>query len=162
MGKFNKYINKNVLFNVANLNSFTVGLRITAGVFISKFIAIFVGVEGLALIGNVSNFLKAAQSFSAFGLYKGLVKLIGEFKNQEKRFSNVLSTSFYIGFLCTIITSIGCHYYASEINTFLFKSYDYTYVIETLALVLPLYSLNAFCFAIIIGNPTRRVGIKNP
>ena len=140
-----------MLFNVANLNSFTVGLRITAGLVISKFIAFFIGVEGLALIGNISNFLKAVQSFSALGLYNGLVKLIAEFKDQENRLSNVLSTGFYIGFLSTMVTAIGCYYYAEEINTFLFGINNYTYAIELLAIVIPLYSLNAFCFAIMNG-----------
>lgn len=140
-----------MLFNVANLNSFTVGLRITEGLVISKFIAFFIGVEGLALIGNISNFLKAAQSFSALGLYNGLVKLIAEFKDQESRLSNVLSTGFYIGFLNTMLTTIGCYYYAEEINTFLFGLNNYTYAIELLAIVIPMYSLNAFCFAIMNG-----------
>jgi PST family polysaccharide transporter len=66
--KFNNYINSNVLFNVANLNSFILGVRIIAGILTSKFIAIFIGAEGLALVGNLSSFLKAIQSFSALGL----------------------------------------------------------------------------------------------
>ena len=140
-----------MLFNVANLNSFVVGLRITAGLAISKFVAIFIGVEGLALVGNVSNFLKASQSFSSLGFYKGLVKLIAEFKSEENKLSKVLSTSFYIGFISTMLTALGCYYYAPEINSFLFGINDYVYVIEILALIIPLYSLNAFCFAIMNG-----------
>lgn len=140
-----------MLFNVANLNSFTIGIKIIAGLFTSKFIAIFIGAEGLALIGNLSNFLKAIQSFSSLGFYKGLVKLIAEFKDQKKKFSKVLSTSFYIGFLSTIIAALLCYYFAEPINAFLFGRADYVYVIEILAFVLPLYSLNAFCFSIMNG-----------
>jgi len=140
-----------VLFNVANLNSFTIGIKIIAGLFTSKFIAIFIGAEGLALIGNLSNFLKAIQSFSSLGFYKGLVKLIAEFKEKKNKFSQVLSTSFYVGFLSTILAALSCYYFAEPINSFLFGSNDYVYVIEILAFVLPLYSLNAFCFAIMNG-----------
>ncbi|SHG49557.1 O-antigen translocase [Winogradskyella jejuensis] len=151
MKKFNRYINTNVLFNVASLNSFTVGLRIIAGLFTSKFIAIFIGAEGLALIGNISSFLKAIQSFSALGFYNGLVKYIAEFKEKKEELSKVLSTAFYIGFLSTMVAALCCYYFASYINSFLFGGADYTYVIEILAFVLPLYSLNAFCFAIMNG-----------
>ena len=66
-----------MLFNVANLNSTSLGIKIIAGIFTSKAIAIFIGAEGLALIGNLSNFLKAVQSFSVLGFYKGIVKYIG-------------------------------------------------------------------------------------
>ena len=151
MKKFNKYINTNVLFNVANLNSFTLGIRIIAGLFTSKFIAIFIGAEGLALVGNISSFLKAIQSFSALGFYKGVVKYIADFKEKNEKLSEVLSTSFYIGFLSTMVSAFGCYYFAEHINAFLFGSSDYTYVIEILALVLPFYTLNAFCFAIMNG-----------
>jgi len=149
--KFNNYINSNVLFNVANLNSFTIGIKIIAGLFTSKFIAIFIGAEGLALIGNLSNFSKAIQSFSALGFYKGLVKLIAEFKEKKEKLSEVLSTVFYVGFLSTISAALLCYYFADAINTFLFGTSDYVYIIEILAFVLPFYALNAFCFAIMNG-----------
>ena len=140
-----------MLFKVANLNSITLGIKIVAGLFTSKFIAIFIGAEGLAQVGNLSSFLKAIQSFSALGFYKGLVKYIAEFKDKNERLSEVLSTSFYIGFISTMAAAFGCYYFAEHINTFLFGTVNYIYVIEALALVLPLYSLNAFCFAIMNG-----------
>ncbi|MBT8245466.1 MAG: O-antigen translocase [Winogradskyella sp.] len=152
MKKFNNYINSIVLFNVANLNSFTIGIKIIAGLLISKFIAIFIGAEGLALIGNLSNFLKAIQSFSALGFYKGMVKLISEFKEKKQKLSEVLSTAFYVGFLSTMLAAFLSYYFANSINTFLFGNIDYVYVIEILAFILPLYIINAFCFAIMNGH----------
>lgn len=141
-----------MLFNVANLNSFTIGIKIIAGLLISKFIAIFIGAEGLALIGNLSNFLKAIQSFSALGFYKGMVKLISEFKEKKQKLSEVLSTAFYVGFLSTMLAAFLSYYFANSINTFLFGNIDYVYVIEILAFILPLYIINAFCFAIMNGH----------
>lgn len=140
-----------MLFDVAKLNSFTLSIRIIAGVLTSKFIAVFIGAEGLGLIGNLSSFLKAIQSFSAVGFYKGVVKLTADFRDNNQRLSEVLSTTFYIGFLCTMLAALGCYYYAEHINYFLFGDYNYTYAIELLAFVLPLYSLNAYCFAIMNG-----------
>lgn len=140
-----------MLFDVANLNSFTLSIRIIAGVLTSKFIAVFIGAEGLGLIGNLSSFLKAIQSFSAVGFYKGVVKLTADFRDNNKRLSEVLSTTFYVGFLSTMLASFSCYYFAEHINFFLFGNYNYTYAIEILAFVLPLYSLNAYCFAIMNG-----------
>ena len=140
-----------MLFKVANLNSITLGIKIIAGLFTSKFIAIFIGAEGLALVGNLTSFSKAIQSFSALGFYKGLVKYIAEFKDKNDRLSEVLSTSFFVGFISTMVAALGCYYFANSINNFLFGDVNYVYVIQTLALVLPLYALNAFCFAIMNG-----------
>lgn len=151
MKKFNNYISSIALLKSTNLNSIWLGIKIVAGLFISKFIAVFIGPEGLAVIGNLSNFSKAIQSFSILGLYKGVVKYISRFKEHNDKLSEVLSTSFYIGFFSTMLAALGCYYFAESINTFLFGAINYTFVIKILAFVLPLYSLNAFCFAIMNG-----------
>ena len=141
-----------MLFKVAHLNSATIVTKIIAGILTSKAIAIFIGVEGMALIGNLRNFLSAVQSFAILGFYNGLVKYIAEFKNDVLQLSKTLSTAYYLGFFSTILMSFFCYYNADSINVFLFSSnYNYAYVIKVLALALPFYSLNLFCFSIMNG-----------
>ena len=147
-----KYINTNVLFKVAHLNTATIITKIIAGILTSKAIAIFIGVEGMALIGNLRNFLSAVQSFSILGFYNGLVKYIAEYKNDAIKLSKTLSTAYYLGFVSTILVSFLSYYNAEFINNFLFSNnYNYAYVIEILALALPFYSLNMFSFSIMNG-----------
>jgi len=150
--KLLNYINSQVLFKAANLNTATIITKIFAGVLTSKAIAVFIGVEGLALIGNIRNFLSAIQSFAILGLYKGLVKTIAEYKNDMVNLSKTLSTAYYVGFVSTILISFVCYYNAQMINDFLFSEhYNYAYVIKVMALALPFYSLNLFSFSIMNG-----------
>ncbi|MBT8324231.1 MAG: O-antigen translocase [Winogradskyella sp.] len=152
MKKLLEYINANVLFKVANLNSITIGIKILAGLLTSKAIAVFIGAEGMALIGNLRNFLSAVQSFSIAGFYNGLVKYIGQYKDDVNTLSKTLSTVFYLGFFTSILMSFVCYYNAHIINDFLFsESYNYAYVIEVLAIALPFYALNMFSFSIMNG-----------
>ncbi len=152
MGKFQKYINTNVLFKVAYLNTATVATRIIAGILTSKAIAVLIGVEGMALIGNMRNFLSAVQASGILGFYNGLVKYIAEFKENALELSKTISTAFYLGFVSTIIVSFVSYYNAEFINDFLFSdNYRYAYIIRIMALALPFYSLNMFCFAIMNG-----------
>ena len=141
-----------MLFKVAHLNTATIITKILAGIFTSKAIAIFIGVEGMALIGNLRNFISAIQSFAILGFYNGLVKYIAEFKNNAIKLSKTLSTAYYLGFVATILLSFLSYYNAQLINNFLFSSnYNYAYVIEIMALALPFYSLNMFSFSIMNG-----------
>jgi len=150
--KLLEYINNKVLIKVVWLNSATVITKITTGFLTTKFIAVFIGAEGLALIGNLRNFLTAIQSFATLGLYNGIVKYIGEFKNNASKLSEILSTSYYIGFLATIIASFFSYYNAKWINDLIFSTqYDFAYVIKIMALALPFYSLNMFSFSIMNG-----------
>ncbi|WP_179022471.1 O-antigen translocase [Winogradskyella forsetii] len=152
MKKFFTYINTEVLVKAASLNVANISLRIVAGILVSKFIAIYIGPQGMALIGNLRNFLSAVQSLAISGLYKGVVKVISQVKNDVAELTKTLSTVFYSGFFSSICLSFLCYYNAEWINNVLFSpNYDYIYIIETLAIVLPFYALNMFVFSILNG-----------
>ena len=146
------YINNKVLVKVARLNGATLVTKIVAGFLTTKFIAVFIGAEGLALIGNLKNFFTSIQSLATVGLYNGLVKYIGEFKNNALNLSKTLSTSYYIGFLATILVCILTYYNAQGINDIIFSAqYNFAYVIKIMAVALPFYALNMFSFSIMNG-----------
>ncbi len=151
MKKFIHYINTEVLVKAANLNTAHLSIKIISGIVVSKFIAVFIGPEGMALIGNLRNLLSAVQSFSIAGLYNGVVKAINRFKNDTLELSKTISTVYYSGFFTTILLSFLCYNYADEINALIFLNINYVYVIEIMAIVLPFYALNMFAFAIMNG-----------
>lgn len=152
MKKFLDYINTNVLFKVVNLHTASIITKIIAGILTSKAIAIFIGVEGMALIGNIRNFLSAIHTISILGIYNGLVKLISEVKDDALKLSKTISTAYYVGFVSTLLVAFICYYNAESINEFLFSAnYNYAYIIKILALALPFYALNMFSFSIMNG-----------
>ena len=147
MKKLIDYINSKVLIKVVWLHSATVVTKIVAGFLTTKFIAIFIGAEGLALIGNLRNFLTAVQSFAKVGLYNGVVKYIGEFKYDVNKLEKTLSTAYYFGFCAMFLISLLCYFNAETINNLLFSErYHYAYVIKVLAIALPFYTLNILVF----------------
>lgn len=158
MKRLIKYINTNVLFKAAGLNLASIITKILAGVLTSKAIALYIGVEGMALIGNFRNFFNAIQSLSVLGFYNGLVKYISEFKNDAIKLSKTLSTAYFLGFISTILLSFICYYNAQSINDLLFSSiYNYVYVIKITAFALPFYALNVFSFSIMNGFKKYRI-----
>lgn len=158
MDKLTNYINNKVLNKAASLNTASVATRVLAGILTSKAIAVFIGAEGLALIGNLRNFLSSVQSVAILGLYNGVVKFISEFKRQTLELSKTISTVFYLGFITTMIVSFGCYFNAEYINDLIFPRYsDYSYVIKILAIALPFYSLNMFVFSIMNGFSKYRI-----
>lgn len=157
MKKFFHYINDEVLIKSANLNTANISIKIIAGIIISKFIAVFIGPEGMALIGNLRNFLSAIHSISIVGLYNGLVKLISKCKNDVKALTSTLSTVFYVGFFSSICLAFLCYYNAEYINNLIFLKNNYSYIIEILAIVMPFYALNMFAFSIMNGFSKYRI-----
>ena len=137
---------------MASLQTVSLLTKIIAGILTSKAIAIFIGAEGLALIGNLRNFVSSFQTISILGFYNGAVKYFAEFKDNTVRLSKALSTVFYLGFIATILVSFFCYFNAQSINDIIFPTYNnYPYVIKIFAIVLPFYALNMFSFSIMNG-----------
>ncbi len=152
MKKLIDYINSKVLVKVTSLQTTSVLTRIIAGLLTSKAIAVFIGPVGLALIGNLQNFVSSFQTISIFGFYNGTVKYISEFKDNIVELSKTISTVFYVGFVSTIVVSLFCYFNAGLINDLIFPVYnDYTYIIQVFAIVLPFYALNMLSFSIMNG-----------
>lgn len=152
MRKLIDYINKKVLVSAVKLHSATVLTKIIAGFLTTKFIAIYIGAEGMALIGNMKSFLTSVQSFGTVGIYNGLVKYINEFKSDALKLSKTISTAYYVGFLATVLMSFLSYFNAELINDYIFSDqYNFVYVIEIMAFALPFYSLNLFSFSIMNG-----------
>ncbi|WP_242131578.1 O-antigen translocase [Aestuariivivens marinum] len=130
----------------------SVFVKMLSGILTSKAIALFIGAEGLALIGNLRNFTSSVQSVSTVGVYNGAVKYIADFREDMVKLSKTISTVFYLGFVVTILLSFLCYFFAESINDLIFPDYNnYAYVIRIFAVVLPFYALNMFSFSIMNG-----------
>ncbi|MCB4808900.1 O-antigen translocase [Tamlana sp. 62-3] len=152
MRKLIAYINDKVLVKIASLQMVSIITRIIAGLLTSKAIAVMVGPFGLALIGNLRNFVAAFQTIATQGLYKGVVQYISVFKENAKSLTKTLSTAYYFGFISTIIVACFCYFASEWINAIIFPSYnDYGYIIKIFAIALPFYALNMFSFSIMNG-----------
>lgn len=152
MKKLIDYINNNVLVKITSLQAASVLTRIIAGILTSKAIALFIGPTGLALIGNLRNFVSSFQTIAILGFYNGAVKYISDFKDDVVALSKAISTIFYVGFVSTILVSFFCYFNADLINNIIFPVYNnYAFVIKIFAMVLPFYALNMFSFSIMNG-----------
>ncbi|MDH7444984.1 O-antigen translocase [Aquimarina sp. 2201CG14-23] len=151
----NSYFDKlknNVLVKVSSFNAIGVFVKMITGVISLKVVAIFLGPEGLALIGNLRNVLTSIQSVGTLGLYNGVVKYIAEHKINKEELIDVLSTSYYICFVVTMALAGWLYFDSGFWNDLVFgEQFDFNFVFEAIAIALPFYSANALCLAIING-----------
>ncbi len=141
-----------MLLKVTSMNAVGVLVRIVAGFITQKAIAIFVGPQGMGVVGNFRDFLAAIQSVSTLGITNGIVKFVSEFKKETNKLSQVLSTSLILIIGASILTAIVVFLSASYWNSSIFgESYDFTTIIKVCAIAIPFYALNFLLVAIING-----------
>ncbi len=142
----------NPLFKISSLNGISVIVKIFIGFIISKFIALFVGPSGMALVGNMRNFLATTEAISSLGFENGVVKYVASHKEDELELKKTLSTAFITVFAVCICVSTILFFFSSDFNVAIFGyQHCYNFVFKALAFALPLYIGNIFLVATING-----------
>lgn len=122
------------------------------GLVVSKVLAVFVGPAGMALVGNLRNFMTSVETVSTLGFQNGIIKYIADAKEDEAGLRKIISTVFFTLLGLTLVLSAVLFFFSNYWNTLLFgNTFEYAAVFQILALALPWYVASIFLLAIING-----------
>lgn len=140
------------LFKITSLNSLSVIIKIGIGLVTSKLLAVFVGPSGMALLGNLRNFVSALDSISTLGFQNGIVKYVAESKEDRLQLQKTISTIFITLLVLAIFLSGGLYFFADFWNTQIFGDhFEYEFVIKALAVALPWFAISISLLSVING-----------
>lgn len=140
------------LFKITSLNGLSVVLKIGIGLITSKVIAIFVGPIGMALVGNLRNFMASTETIATLGFQNGIVKYVAENSKQETALKQILSTVFIALALVALLLSGVVFFLADFWNSIIFgNNYAFSFVFKALAIALPWYASSILLICIING-----------
>lgn len=149
---FLKEIRSKPLFKATSLNGISILIKILIGFITSKIIAIFVGPSGMALVGNLRNFLTSTEAFATLGFENGVVKYVAEHKKNDDKLKQTLSTIFISVLVVCVLLSLVLFFFSEYFNQSVFgKQYSYAFIFKALAVGLPFYIGNVFLIATING-----------
>jgi len=151
--RFKEFIKTNLLFKVTSANSIVVLIRMAFSLASQKVLAIVIGAEGLALVGNFRNVINFLEQFSIFGAFNGIVKYISEHKNNKKELSKIGSTAFVFTCMASIISFIVLFFGANQLNNFIFGSENQLgFIFKILAFMIPFMGLSGILNGFLNGH----------
>lgn len=140
------------LFRVSSLNGISVLIKIAIGLITSKVIAIFVGPSGMALVGNLRNFISTIETISVLGFQNGTVKYVAENEKDDDGLKKIISTVFITLFGLSVLISVCLFVLSTYLNLKIFGSdHEYNVIFKALAVGLPWYVANFIFVAVING-----------
>lgn len=146
------FIRGNLLIKVTSANSLLVLLRMVFSLISQKALAILIGAEGIAHVGNFKNVISFFEYFSILGTANGLVKYISEHKNNKEALKNLFSTAFIFAACATLFSFIVLFFFSNELNELVFgRTKDFEYIFKLLAFFVPFIALNAILSSLING-----------
>ncbi|WP_291116943.1 O-antigen translocase [Flavobacterium sp. UBA6135] len=151
MSLFNQ-IRQSQLFKVSSLNSFSVLLKIGIGLITSKVLAVFVGPSGLALVGNMRNFVSLFESFATLGFQNGIIRYVASNKDDKDKLASFISTALIVLIGLAFLLSLLLFFGVDLITSLLFESGSiYSIAITVFAITLPFHSISIFLISVLNG-----------
>ncbi|WP_229734126.1 O-antigen translocase [Flavobacterium orientale] len=151
MSLFNQ-IRQSQLFKVSSLNSFSVLLKIGIGLITSKVLAVFVGPSGLALVGNMRNFVSLFESFATLGFQNGIIRYVASNKDDKDKLASFISTALIVLIGLAFLLSLLLFFGADFVTSLLFESGSiYSVAITVFAITLPFHSISIFLISVLNG-----------
>lgn len=127
-------------------------LKISASFVANKFIAVYTGPNGVALIGQFTNLVTILSTFANGAINSGVVKYTSEFENHENKLIALFSTSIKISIGCSLVVGTILVITGRYISLYFLNTADYESIIIIFGVVIILYSLNLLFLSILNGK----------
>lgn len=117
----------------------------------NKVVAVYLGTNGMFLLGQLKDFLKITNVISNFGTTNGTVKYVAQHKENESELKNYLGTGFKIHIYFSLVMLIITILFNKWISYYLFNDTKYSTFLVVLAFSLVSISVHVFFMTVLNG-----------
>lgn len=139
------------LIKTSVLTAISTIIKVISGFVINKVIALYVGPSGLAVVGQLQNFMSIITTFSNGAITNGIVKYTAEYQTiQEKQ--KIFSTSIIVSLVCSFVISILLFGFSGYLSEIILKDVQYASVFVVFGFTVFLFALNTVLMSILNGQ----------
>lgn len=143
---------KGDLVKVLSLTAFANLIKIGINLITTKVIAVLVGPNGVAMLGQFTNLMTALTTTSTGGISNGIIKYVAEYEEKKNVYYSYINAALSITLLFSVITSLLLLVFSKSICINLFGDLTYLSIIYITAFTILLYSINSFLLSVINGR----------
>lgn len=145
-----KHVSKEDIVKVFSFTSLSTIVRMLTGFVSVKVVSIIIGPAGVAMVGQLNNFVTMAQNFASAGINSGVTKYIAEYKGQEV-IKSYLSTSLRMIIGCSLLFGILIIFFNGVLSERIMQDVEYRYLFIILGVALIFFALNNLLISIVNG-----------
>jgi PST family polysaccharide transporter len=140
------------LIKTSVLSAISTVIQVISGFIVTKVIAVYVGPAGLAIIGQLQNFINLVLLACGDFFKTAITKYTAQFQDDEIKKQEIWSTAIKIVGVLYIVVFVSLFFFSNEISAYLLSSSQYGYVLKILAFSIPFFVLNGLLLAILNGQ----------
>ena len=139
------------LIKTSVLTAISTIITIISAFIINKVVAMYAGPTGLALIGQLKDFVTMITNISNGAITQGIVKYTAEYETIEKK-QKIFSTSIIVSLISSSIIAIILVVFNSFLSELILKDIQYGGVFIVFAFTVFLFALNTVLMSILNGQ----------
>ena len=140
------------LVKTSILSAIATIIRMITGFIITKVIAVYVGPSGLAVIGQLQNFINLVMLGAGNFLKTAITKYTAEYNGDEVKTNELWSASMRVVLGLNVIIFIALFFFSESISNLILHNSEYNFVLKIFAFSLPFFILNTFFLSILNGQ----------
>lgn len=142
-------LKKSEFFTAISTTGFTAILQLLSGIVINKIVALKIGPSGIALLGQFSNFRDMMTRFGTGAIGQGVTKYVADNEYDDNK---IITTATFFSIGISVLLSVVILIFSRQISFFLFRTYEYQFILYIFSSTLVLFSLNNLFISIINGK----------
>lgn len=139
------------LIKTSVLTAISTVITVISAFVINKVVAIYAGPSGLALIGQLKDFVSMLTNISNGAITQGIVKYTAEYQTIEQK-QNIFSTSIVISLISSFIIAIILFGFSGYLSELILKDIQYSGVFLIFGATIFLFALNTILISILNGQ----------
>lgn len=140
------------LFKTSTLNGISVLIGTITSFLLNKLLAIYVGPNGYALIGQFQNFIQIITGFAGGVINTAVIKYTAEYNEYKNKQILVWRTAGTIVVIFSFLVAFLILIFQKQLTIYIFKSNEYQSIFVWFACFLIFFNLNSLFLAILNGK----------
>lgn len=116
-----------------------------------KFLAVYSGVAGLAIFGQLTNASTIILTLATGAISTGVTKYVAEFGGKARQQLRIIALSFRITLISSFGTGVFLVLFSAPLGFLLFESHAYDRILQIFGLTVGFYAVNTLIMSIING-----------
>lgn len=148
------------IVKVFSLTAISTLVKMLTGFVSIKIVAVILGPEGLALMGQLNNFATIIMAVAAVGINNGITKYVAEYRDDKTMFRNLLSTAYRITIIGSLVSGLFMIVCNSLLGNLLLKTSEYNYVFILFGITVIFYAINNLLLSVVNGLKEFKLFVK--
>jgi PST family polysaccharide transporter len=139
------------LLKTTFFSGISTGVQLICKLITNKIIAVYLGTNGMFLLGQLKDFLNIGKIAGNLGTDNGIVKYVASYKDDEAKMSTFLATGLKLHIYFSILVCILTFVFKDQLSNYLFHDLKFSNAIALLSFSFVTVTLHGFFMAVLNG-----------